>query len=186
MLTKAQIRKTMTEKRSDLLFRAQKDCKIAEKVVELLSGESFASVFSYVSLGSEADTHAIIRALAGKVRLFVPHTEGQRMFTVPADEESLSRLCGADGKGNIFSAEEAARLCCEPDKPCAAIVPMLAFSPSLYRIGYGGGYYDRWLAGRGAVAIGIAYDEQEADFAPDAHDIRLNAIVTPTRILGGI
>lgn len=63
------------------------------------------------------------------------------------------------------------------------VVPGLAFGPDGRRLGFGGGYYDRALVGRQARAIGLAYDEQIAEALPlEAHDIRMSAVVTPTRM----
>jgi 5-formyltetrahydrofolate cyclo-ligase len=65
-------------------------------------------------------------------------------------------------------------------RPDILLVPLLAFDDRGYRLGYGGGYYDRTLAASPhARAIGIAYAGQRVDFLPhDAHDCRLDAILT--------
>ncbi|HEY4274670.1 MAG TPA: 5-formyltetrahydrofolate cyclo-ligase [Rhizomicrobium sp.] len=65
-------------------------------------------------------------------------------------------------------------------RPDILLVPLLAFDDAGYRLGYGGGYYDRTLAALPhARAIGIAYAGQRVDFLPhDAHDWPLNAVLT--------
>ncbi|ATX66719.1 5-formyltetrahydrofolate cyclo-ligase [Roseinatronobacter bogoriensis] len=72
--------------------------------------------------------------------------------------------------------------------PQVLIVPLLAFDRGGYRLGYGGGFYDRTLQGlraRGpALAVGFAFDEQEVGLVPrDATDQPLNAIVTPSGVI---
>jgi 5-formyltetrahydrofolate cyclo-ligase len=64
--------------------------------------------------------------------------------------------------------------------PDILLVPLLAYDDHGHRLGYGGGYYDRTLAGLlRARAIGIAYAGQRMDFLPhDAHDYPLDAILT--------
>jgi 5-formyltetrahydrofolate cyclo-ligase len=67
--------------------------------------------------------------------------------------------------------------------PAVLIVPMLAFDRRGYRLGYGGGFYDRTLAALRATgpvtAIGFAFAAQEVPEVPsDATDARLDAIVT--------
>jgi 5,10-methenyltetrahydrofolate synthetase len=65
------------------------------------------------------------------------------------------------------------------DRPPALLVPCLGFTADGYRLGYGGGYYDRTLEELPRPAtLGIAYACQQAVFAHAAHDVALDAIVT--------
>lgn len=63
------------------------------------------------------------------------------------------------------------------------IVPMLGFDSSLHRIGYGGGYYDKFLAGQvGAKTIGVCFESGRVEKIPtEPHDIALNMIVTEVK-----
>ncbi|MEC8061522.1 MAG: 5-formyltetrahydrofolate cyclo-ligase, partial [Pseudomonadota bacterium] len=66
--------------------------------------------------------------------------------------------------------------------------PLLAFDRRGYRLGYGGGYYDRTLAnlrdGDGVLAVGVGYAAQEVAAIPvEDHDARLDAIVTEAGVL---
>jgi 5-formyltetrahydrofolate cyclo-ligase len=74
----------------------------------------------------------------------------------------------------------------EEKVPQVLFVPLVAFTPDGHRLGQGGGHYDRWLdAHPGVTAIGLAWDMQEVAALPrEAHDRRLDAIVTPTRVIG--
>lgn len=68
--------------------------------------------------------------------------------------------------------------------PTLLVVPCVAFDSRGYRLGYGGGYYDRTLAARALPAIGIAYDACELDrFVPGDHDHPMTAIVTERRTI---
>lgn len=72
--------------------------------------------------------------------------------------------------------------------PTVLLVPIVAFDKKGYRLGYGGGYYDRTinhLRTKGKIlVIGCAHDEQEVDSIPRGpHDERLDYILTNTRIL---
>lgn len=69
--------------------------------------------------------------------------------------------------------------------PDVVLVPLLAFDSRGYRLGYGGGFYDRSIAEIGqakpVITIGLAYDELEVDAVPhDAYDQRLNWVLTPS------
>jgi 5-formyltetrahydrofolate cyclo-ligase len=70
--------------------------------------------------------------------------------------------------------------------PEVLFMPLVGFTPKGDRLGQGGGYYDRYLAAHAQViAIGMAWDMQEVPELPtELHDMRLSAIVTPTRVLG--
>jgi 5-formyltetrahydrofolate cyclo-ligase len=70
--------------------------------------------------------------------------------------------------------------------PEVLFMPLVGFTAKGDRLGQGGGYYDRYLAAHPqGVAIGMAWDIQEVPELPtELHDIRLSAIVTPTRVLG--
>ena len=68
-------------------------------------------------------------------------------------------------------------------EPEVLIVPLLAFDAAGYRLGYGGGFYDRTLAGLRArhrvLAVGFAFAAQEVAAVPvDGFDQRLDAVVT--------
>jgi 5-formyltetrahydrofolate cyclo-ligase len=67
------------------------------------------------------------------------------------------------------------------ERPPALLVPCLGFTAEGYRLGYGGGYYDRTLAGTPRpYTLGIAYSSQEAVFSHASHDVPLDVIVTET------
>lgn len=72
--------------------------------------------------------------------------------------------------------------------PDIAIVPMNAFDARGYRLGYGGGYFDRTLAAleRRVVAIGVTWEAcQLKTIFPQAHDIAMDFVVTEAGIYGG-
>ena len=71
----------------------------------------------------------------------------------------------------------------EPVRPALLVIPCVGFDRRGWRLGYGGGFYDRTLAGLDAAAVGVAFEEAEVDgFAPQPHDRRLDAVVTPRAV----
>ena len=80
----------------------------------------------------------------------------------------------------------------QPSPDAALLVPDVMFCPLLGftsqggRIGYGAGFYDRWLADNPPqLAIGLAWDCQlEEDLPLEPHDVPLHAVITPTRLYG--
>lgn len=72
----------------------------------------------------------------------------------------------------------------KPVTPAIVLLPLLSFDRLGYRLGYGGGYYDRALAGLRAtgpvLAVGLAFSEQEIDAVPHLdYDQRLDWVLCP-------
>ena len=65
----------------------------------------------------------------------------------------------------------------EPSQIDLIHVPGLVFNPSAYRIGYGGGYYDRYLSNYSGKTISTLYPCQIQDFQPDPHDIPVEEVL---------
>ena len=71
-----------------------------------------------------------------------------------------------------------------PVEPDVVLVPCVGFTRAGYRLGYGGGYFDRWLARHpGVTSVGLAWSATEASFAIEAHDQPLTLIVTENEVL---
>lgn len=88
----------------------------------------------------------------------------------------------AVGPFGMLQPEAAA----EAFAPDVLFVPLLGFTAAGERLGQGGGHYDRWLAEHPPrLAIGLAWDAQLcADLPIEPHDVRLDMVITPTRIYG--
>lgn len=101
-----------------------------------------------------------------------------RLWLDPYDEDGLE----AGPYGMMQPLQDAPEVV-----PDTAFVPLLGFTTSGDRLGQGGGHYDRWLAANPqARTIGLAWDCQLVDSLPvEAHDIRLGAVITPTRFYEG-
>jgi 5-formyltetrahydrofolate cyclo-ligase len=76
-----------------------------------------------------------------------------------------------------------------PVLPDVVLVPCVGFTAAGYRLGYGGGYFDRWLAAHPHVtAVGIAWsvgELSEVELAAQPHDHPLTLIVTEQGVVGG-
>lgn len=61
----------------------------------------------------------------------------------------------------------------------AVIVPLFGFNEEGYRLGHGGGWYDRFLATQPqAIKIGVGYENSLIDFKSESHDIRIDIVIT--------
>lgn len=176
MLTKQEIRMIAKEKRETVSDRVQKDAQIKDRFFSLC--KNVRHVFIYVSREAEVSTRGILsRLFASGVQVFVPYTdEAFRMRAVPYGGEPIV----PSARGNVTPA---------PAVPCdgqadVTVVPLCAFNEDGYRIGQGKGCYDRYLAEFDAgETVGLAYDEQAFDFVPEPHDVPLDVIITPTRVI---
>ena len=167
MCTKDELRPRLKRLRAAVTDRAAKERRILGRLEELTAG--FDTVFVYVSMNGEADTHAYIRG-CGKTVL-VPVTCGGAMRPALYTGGPLV----PDRLGNIEGTSPYAAV------PDCAVVPMLGFNDALYRIGYGGGYYDRYLQ-NGVFSIGLSFEECRCAFTPDPYDVPLDVIVTPDAV----
>ena len=71
----------------------------------------------------------------------------------------------------------------EKDQLYLMIVPLVGYNQNNYRLGYGGGYYDRYLKNYNGYTIGLAYTFQYLkDYQPEFFDIPLNQIITDEKI----
>jgi len=72
--------------------------------------------------------------------------------------------------------------------PDTVLVPCVGFTRDGYRLGYGGGFFDRWLALHPHVTtVGVAWSVQQVDaaeFRPEAHDQPLTLVVTEDGVIG--
>lgn len=129
-------------------------------------------IMTYVSFNDEVDTFKIIDDAINKgKRVAVPKVLGDDMFA--SEINSLNDLeAGRFGILEPKSFKEISNI-------DICIVPGLAFDKKLNRLGYGKGYYDRFLAGLNVLKIGLCYIDSVLDEIPVYEtDIAMDLIVT--------
>lgn len=186
---KRELRQHFLDVRRDLgaEARAAADAAIASRVTSLAEYADASLVLTYLSIGDEVQTSGIIRDAwsRGKVVALprcVPHSRRMRWYRV----ESLDGL----ERSKFGVLEPAADAAAELDPNAApnalAIVPGLTYDARGYRLGYGGGFYDTFLAGFGGTSVGICREVQlsaSGEIALDAHDLPVQVVVTEARVL---
>lgn len=66
----------------------------------------------------------------------------------------------------------------------ALIVPGLAFTKEGYRLGFGGGYYDRFLSNYRGDTLALTYELQLMDELPiEVHDLAVGKLITPSKVI---
>ena len=171
-ITKAEARETAFAARK-LAFEAGQG-RAADLLADYLGRFRTPSLSGYMPMRSEINPLAAMAAHQGPV--CVPVIMGKGL---PLRFREWSPGCAMipGAFGTLIPADGA---WIEPE---VLIVPLLAFDARGYRLGYGGGFYDRTLQGlrakRTTVAIGYAFAAQQvAEVPTDHHDQRLDAIVT--------
>ena len=130
------------------------------------------SVFIYNSFGSEVDTKKLIATLIslGK-RVYLPKISNGEMFAVRYKEGTTltkNRYGIGEPEGEPYAVEFD-----------AVVIPLLAFNRRGYRLGYGGGFYDKFLRTSNAEKIGLAFSLQLSnEFNEDGWDVPLDLVIT--------
>lgn len=127
----------------------------------------------YWPIRGEPDLRAAYDILSARgVRLALPEVvenDAPLVFIEWKPGDAMTK----DGFGVAIPAEGA------EVRPEALLIPCVGFNAQGFRLGYGGGFYDRTLAVKPhPLAIGIAYSCAKSEFDADAHDMPLNAIIT--------
>ncbi len=164
---------------------AEKSARIAERVLTHPAYRRASAVVCYASFGSEVRTEALIEdALAAGKVVAVPFClPGRRLLP------SLVRDFPKDLAPGRYGVPEPKPECLRPASPAdfdLIVVPGVAFDWRGYRLGYGAGYYDRFLRETrpGAVFLGLAFELQVVeDVQPEPHDVPVHFIVTEERTI---
>jgi len=179
---KKALRQKMKERRLaiDAAHAAAYSHTICDRLSSLSCIKGAACIMAYAAIAGEPDLSQFIKASsdAGKC-VALPRVGGK-------GEMSAARYhIGADMICNRYGIEEPHKGDnCTPD---VVIVPGLVFDKTGHRIGFGGGYYDRFLAQTDAVKIGVCYDTQVIHHIKnDAHDVAMDIVMTEKRVYGDI
>lgn len=146
----------------------------AEILADYLAGHRGKALAGYMAMRTEVDPMAAMAAHQGAVGVPVIVAAGQ-----PLRFREWSPGCAlVEGDFKAMIPVEGAWI-----EPEVLIVPLVGFDARGYRLGYGGGFYDRTLAmlraKRPTIAVGFAFAAQELPQVPiDAYDQKLDAIVT--------
>lgn len=158
------------------------DAAIAKKLLRSECYRAAACVFCYVSTPEEIDTFPILRqALADGRTLCVPLCGAKGEMTARLIRSLEELKSGAYG---ILEPSADAPVVA-PKEVSLAVVPALACDRRGYRLGYGGGYYDRFLAKASAAGTAVLCAEcRLADALPrEPFDLPCHYIITERQVL---
>jgi 5-formyltetrahydrofolate cyclo-ligase len=155
--------------------------KITERLLSLAELERASTILAFASIRNEVRTQSSMQAAweAGK-RVALPRVVGDELRLYLIDSETVL----VEGPFSVPEPPETAAQV-HPDEVDFALVPALAVDPRGYRIGYGGGYYDKLIPRLGgACTCAVAYDFQLISEVPVlAFDVAVDLVVTDERVI---
>jgi 5-formyltetrahydrofolate cyclo-ligase len=183
-MDKDHLRQLMRAKRdrvaSPIIYEAGQ--RIYEQVTAWSVFKDAHCVACYVSIDNEVDTRRlIISALDMGKQVCVPVTQKKSVMhfqLISGLDELLPTRFGL--LEPVFQAEKIV----VPDDLDLVIVPGLAFDRQGNRLGFGGGFYDRFLTRCSATRMGLAYAFQVVDVVPiENHDVQMDRLVTEDEVI---
>ena len=177
---KESLRNLLLEKRDNTSFDLMKIAseKIQKKLKKIYAFKNAQKIGAYYPIGSEIFTQDIIQELLSQGKeVFLPKVIGNKMeFKKIKDFSSLE-------KGS-FDIMEPKDNCLVDNNLDVILVPTVGISPVGLRLGYGQGFYDRFLANYNTTTISLTLEKQIVKNIPKAeHDVIIDWIVTEDRIL---
>lgn len=172
---KQQLREKYKQLRKNIPNKTIQSSKIADKIRNHTSYQQSDHIAFYYSCGSEVDTKAMIQqALLDHKHVYLPkviNKEEMEFYEVKSLDEIIHRNA-------LGILEPEARV--RAEKIEVMIIPGLCFDEKGNRLGYGGGYYDRYLQDKEIYKIGICFDEQLSDEAIEInkYDIQMDEVIT--------
>lgn len=172
---KKDLRREITAFRRDMSenVREESDEKIYNNLVALDFVRDCGTFLVYASSPAEVDTRRFITEMLRKGRtVAVPKCEGRNMrfLSVNSLDELVKSSFGVDEPVRGTEITEFSGTVC--------IVPALRFDRKGFRLGWGGGFYDRFLKDYTGHSVGICYEENCGEVPTDVYDIAVDAVIT--------
>ena len=186
-MSKKNLRQKAQKIRESITDRELRDAKIVSNLYSLRCFMEASIILTYVSFSSEVKTIDFIKEQAKHKKIAVPFCNKKTNEIEVTLIDSFSDL--EVGVFQILEPKNKLR-----SEPCRKIelkeidlvlVPGLAFSSFGARLGYGRGYYDRFLPKLrdGCKIVGLAYQEQILKEVPtEAHDVDMDVVITDENI----
>ena len=177
---KKSLRKLLLEKRDGTSFDLMKIAseKISKKLKKIRTFRDAQKIGAYYPIGSEILTQDIIQELLSDGKeVFLPRVSGENMdFKKISDFSSL--------ESGSFEIMEPKIECETENNLDVILVPTVGITPKGVRLGYGHGFYDRFLSNHKISTISLTLEKQVVKNIPKSnHDILIDWVVTEDRII---
>ncbi|CEN25901.1 5-formyltetrahydrofolate cyclo-ligase [Paraclostridium sordellii] len=173
-------------KNTSIDFVNNSSYQIVNKVLSLNQIKSASTIMIYLDFNNEVKTdYLAIKLMSLGKKVLVPITKKESKILIPSEIKDLSSELKIGTYGIREPKEEFIREC-SLNSINVLIVPGVAFDKNKYRLGYGGGFYDRFIEKlhKDTVTIGLAFDFQVFDCIPkENHDSQLDYVITERQII---
>ena len=178
-MDKAEFRKQIKQlKKSYDFSNAQHEADVVFGLLKSLrSYKEAQNILLYYSMPDELPTAKFINEEFGNKTIFLPRINGCDLDLVKytGDLQQNDKFNVLEPSGSKVASLDDIQL---------AVVPGVAFDKHCNRLGRGKGYYDKLLEASNVFKIGVAFDFQFKDEIPTTdHDIKMNAVLTPSHIV---
>ncbi|WP_249029804.1 5-formyltetrahydrofolate cyclo-ligase [Tannockella kyphosi] len=157
-MDKKVIRKKMIKKRQGLsmLEYNDKSCSIITRLRNHPFYKEAKTIGIYVSFNKEVDTYSYLDLLCQEKQVCIPKTKGKEMDFFVYDKNNLE-----ENQYGILETKDSQKI--KKENIDLLVIPLVAYHDSGYRVGYGGGYYDRYLKDYKGHTIGLAFEFQKIE-----------------------
>jgi 5-formyltetrahydrofolate cyclo-ligase len=177
---KESLRNRLLETRDNTSFDLMKitSQKIQKKLKKIYAFKNAQKIGAYYPIGSEVFTQDIIQELLSQAKeVFLPKIVGKKMEFRKIE--------------NFSSLEQGSFDIMEPKDDCPVdnnldviLVPTVGISPTGVRLGYGHGFYDKFLTENKTLTISLTYEKQIIKNIPKSdHDVLIDWIATEDKII---
>ena len=176
---KAELRKQFIKARKDS-FDMAKCQAVCKNIVSLAEYKNAKNILCYASYNYEVDTFYLMKKILSDGKsLYLPRCITETREMEACRVKDLSEL-----KIGAYGIKEPTGENVSKEILDLIIVPMVAFDRQKTRLGYGGGYYDRFLPETKADKVGIAFSAQESEgLVKEPTDIPMDIIVTENEVI---
>ena len=181
-MDKKSLRYLKLKERNSICKKDKKN--LDKKINEILENDSdiinSKILMAYLSKNNEVDITEFIRKNLESKKIVIPYMENNLMKTSIIEKLEDLKL----GKFGILEPKNEKTIPINPKKIDTIIVPGIAFDETGNRIGYGKGFYDKFLSNLNVKKIAVSFECQICSkITADIYDIKMNKIITEKRII---
>ncbi|WP_342386955.1 5-formyltetrahydrofolate cyclo-ligase [Salinicoccus bachuensis] len=180
-MNKKALRKEMISTLSSMetSYKKKNEEVLKSRLLDYIEEHDIESIGIVLAMPHEMDTDDIISHLV---------RQGKLIYTPVCDYSNKQmNFCRFTSFDKVTKDEKNLRVPEDTEdvnnRPDLIVVPGLIYSEEGYRIGYGGGFYDRFLSHYDGLKASLLFEEQIGEVVVEHHDIPVDVLITPDRVI---